>query len=68
MRHPSQPFPLSKLAFMFVRQASEPVAQRIRRRAKASAALRQFIVLPVANSYHFYETRVKMRMLDLARC
>ena len=67
MRHPAQPFPLSKLAFMFVRQAAAPVARRIRGKAKSSPLVRHYVVLPPANVYHFYETKVKMRMLNLAR-
>ena len=61
----SQPFPLSKLAFMFVRQTSAPLAKRIRDRAKTHPGFLRYVVQPPAKFYHFYEVKIKLRVLNL---
>lgn len=67
MAPPSQPFPLSKLVFMFVRQASAPIARRIRERAKTDQRFLRFVVEPPAKLYHFYEVKIKLRILNIGR-
>ena len=62
-----QPFPLSKLIFMFVKSFARPIASRIIKKAKKDAWFRSYVCLPPANLYHFYETKVKVKMLSLGR-
>ena len=67
MRSTPAPFPLSKLAFMLVKQVSAPLAKRIKNRARTSPALRQWVVLPPARLYHFYDVKIRVRVAGLGR-
>lgn len=62
-----QPFPLSKLAFMYVKRVAQPVAARIIQRAEKDDWFRTHICLPPAQLYHFYETKIKFRLLNLGK-
>jgi len=61
----ARPFPLSKLAFMAARRATEPLSGRIGKAAARSKVFRRWLVVPAARLYHFYDVKVKMRVLNL---
>ncbi len=60
-------FPLAKLGFLLVRQVSKPIATAISRRARESAFFRDWICVPAAQSFHWFDVRIRMRLLDLGR-
>ncbi|QQP38952.1 Optic atrophy 3 protein -like protein [Caligus rogercresseyi] len=61
----SQPFPLSRLLFTFVQRIAAPISTRIRVRAEASRAFKEYLVLPPARTYHFYEAKIKYPVIML---
>ena len=58
-------FPLAKLGFLVIRQVSKPIAKSIAERAKVSPFFKNWVCIPVAQLFHFYEVRVKMATLNL---
>lgn len=62
-----QPFPLSKLIFMFVKSLAQPLSRRLLQRAKTDTLFRRLIVLPPAHLYHFYEAKIKFRVMNLGK-
>jgi len=62
-----QPFPLSKLVFMFVKSLAGPLSRRFLARAKTDTLFRRLIVLPPAHLYHFYEAKIKFRVMNLGK-
>jgi len=64
---PAKPFPLSKLAGLAARRATEPLAKTIAAVAKRNHLFRHAVVLPVANAYNFYDVRVKLSLLKVAQ-
>jgi len=58
-------FPLAKLGFLVIRQVSKPIAKSIAERAKKSPVFANWVCIPVAQLFHFYEVRVKMQALNL---
>lgn len=58
-------FPLAKLGFLVVKQVSKPIAKSIAERAKVSPFFKNWVCIPVAQLFHFYEVRVKMAALNL---
>ena len=58
-------FPLAKLGFLVVRQVSKPMAKSIAERAKVSPFFKNWVCIPIAQLFHFYEVRVKMATLNL---
>lgn len=59
------PFPLIKLGALAVRQVAKPLANRIKSRAKTSKFFRDYICMPPAQMYHYFEVNVKMKLLGL---
>ena len=59
-------FPLAKLGFLLIRQVSKPIAKSIAERAKKSPVFANWICKPVAQLFHFYEVKVKMKALNLS--
>ena len=57
MSSSGQPFPMSKILYMYVKKLAEPLASRIIIRAKKDETFKKIICLPPANIYHFYESR-----------
>ena len=55
------PFPVSKLIFMFVKQTSLPLSKRIKSKARDSLTFAKWFVIPLANCYHVYETKMKLQ-------
>eukprot|EP00092_Neocalanus_flemingeri_P088069 GFUD01111239.1.p1 GENE.GFUD01111239.1~~GFUD01111239.1.p1 ORF type:complete len:314 (+),score=96.66 GFUD01111239.1:49-990(+) len=58
-------FPVAKLGFLLVRQVSKPLAKSVAARAKKSPFFRDWVCVPVAQLFHFYEVKMKMRALNL---
>merc|ERR1712029_170098 len=46
-------------------QVSKPIAKSIAQRAKNSPFFKNWICIPVAQAFHFYEVQVKMKALNL---
>ncbi|XP_023334297.1 optic atrophy 3 protein homolog isoform X2 [Eurytemora carolleeae] len=65
--HGGQPFPLSKLAFMYVKKVAQPIASRIARKAEKDNWFKTYICLPPANLYHFYEAKIKFKVMNIGR-
>ena len=65
--HESQPFPLSKLLFMFVKSIAKPITKKILNRAKTDPFFKNYICLPPAKMYHFYESKIKFRAMNIGR-
>lgn len=60
-------FPLSKLLFMFVKSLARPISRRVLARANTDAFFKQYVCLPPANLYHFYEAKIKFRVMNVGR-
>lgn len=58
-------FPLAKLGFLLIKQVAKPVAKSIAASAKQSRVFRDYVCVPVAQLFHFYEVKMKMRALNL---
>lgn len=59
-------FPVAKLGFLLIKQISKPIAKSIAARARNSRLFREFICIPVAQMFHWYEIKMKMRMLNVS--
>jgi len=59
------PLPLLKLGFLLVKQASKPLSKRIAAGARQSSLFKNYVCMPIAQIYHFYEVRLKMSALKL---
>jgi len=60
-----QNYPVSKLIYMYVKKLAQPVASTIEKKANKDNFFRNYICLPPANLYHFYEARVKFKFMKL---
>ena len=60
-------FPLAKLGFLAIKQISKPLANAVANRGRKSKFFRNFIVLPVAQLFHFLDVKVRMRILNLGK-
>ena len=60
-------FPALKLAALFVRQVSKPIAKFIAEKAKNHPVLRTYFIIPPAQLYHWAEVKVKMYIMNLGR-
>eukprot|EP00090_Calanus_glacialis_P046650 TRINITY_DN9264_c0_g1_i1.p1 TRINITY_DN9264_c0_g1~~TRINITY_DN9264_c0_g1_i1.p1 ORF type:complete len:274 (+),score=100.99 TRINITY_DN9264_c0_g1_i1:35-856(+) len=58
-------FPVAKLGFLLVKQVSKPLAKSVAARAKKSPFFKNWVCIPVAQLFHFYEVKMKMRALNL---
>ncbi|CAF4750639.1 unnamed protein product [Rotaria sp. Silwood2] len=59
------PFPLIKLAIVFFKQVSKPLANQIKARAKNSEFFKKYVCMPPAQLYHWYDVNLRMRMLGI---
>ena len=60
-------FPLAKLGFVLVKQISKPIANGIANRARKSKTFRDYVCIPVAQFFHWYDVKVRMRALQLGK-
>jgi len=58
-------FPVAKLGFLFVKQISKPIAKQIAARAKTSRLFRDYVCIPVAQLFHWYEVKLKVQMMNI---
>ena len=52
---------------LFFPQISKPIANTIAKRAKSSRLFREYVCIPVAQLFHWYDVRVRMRILNLGK-
>merc|ERR1711937_943715 len=64
---PSQPFPLSKLVYMFVKTLAAPVARRVQLKAATDQKVKKWVCLAPANLYHYYEVKIKFRVMNIGK-
>lgn len=67
MSSSGQPFPMSKLLYMYVKRLAQPLATRLIVRAKHNDNFKNYLCLPPANLYHFYEAKVKFKVLNIGK-
>lgn len=67
MSSSGQPFPMSKLLYMYVKRLAQPLATRLISSAKHNDNFKTYLCLPPANLYHFYEAKVKFRVLNIGK-
>ena len=60
-------FPLANLGVLLVRQVSRPIAAGASRRAKKSPFFRDYICIPIAQGFHLFDVKVRMRILNLGK-
>jgi len=60
-------FPLAKLGVLLVKQVSKPIAAAVSRRAKKSPFFRNYICIPIAQGFHLFDVKVRMRILNLGK-
>jgi len=58
-------FPVAKLGFLLIKQVSKPLAKSVAARARNSPFFKNWVCIPVAQLFHFYEVKMKMRALNL---
>lgn len=60
-------FPLIKLGVLLVKQVTKPLANSIARRARSSKFFREKFCVPVAQLFHWYDVKVRMRILNMGK-
>ncbi|KAI2810958.1 hypothetical protein RDWZM_002205 [Blomia tropicalis] len=60
-------FPLVKLGALAIRQIAKPIANMLKTRAKANPFFRNYICMPPAQMYHYFDVNVRMKLLGLGK-
>ena len=60
-------FPLAKLGFVVIKQISKPIANGIAARARKSRIFRNYVCIPIAQFFHWYDVKARMKTLNLRR-
>lgn len=60
-------FPVAKLGLVLIKQISKPIANSIAGRARKSKVFRNYICIPVAQFFHWYDVKVRMRVIGLGK-
>jgi len=60
-------FPLVKLISLAIKQISKPLANKIKTEAIENEFFRNYICLPPAQLYHWFEINIKRRLLNLGK-
>ena len=60
-------FPLAKLGILVVKQISKPIANGLARRAKSSRLFREYVCIPVAQLFHWYDVKIRMKILKIGK-
>jgi len=60
-------FPAAKLGLVLIKQISKPIANGIANRARKSKTFREYFCIPVAQFFHWYDVKVRMRVLNLGK-
>jgi len=58
-------FPIAKLGVLLFKQISKPLARRISKNAENIKVLREYVVIPTGQMFHYLEVKLKMASLDL---
>jgi len=64
---PVPAFPLAKLGAVLIKQVSKPIANGIANRARKSKLFRDYVCIPVAQFFHWYDVKIRMRVLNLGK-
>ncbi|XP_069764935.1 optic atrophy 3 protein homolog [Narcine bancroftii] len=56
-------FPIAKLLMLGVRQISRPLANSLKASARRSEFFKAYVCQPPAQAYHWFEMKLKMRMM-----
>ena len=64
---PVAAFPVAKLAILLVKQISKPIANGIAHRARKSKFFRDYTIIPIAQFFHWYDVKLRMRVLNLGK-
>ncbi|XP_064622751.1 optic atrophy 3 protein homolog [Lineus longissimus] len=65
VQHLESVFPLIKLGSLVFRQISKPFAKWLQRRAKDNKFFREYFCMKPAQTYHWLDTTLRMRILGL---
>uniref|UniRef100_A0A1L8DCA0 OPA3-like protein CG13603 n=1 Tax=Nyssomyia neivai TaxID=330878 RepID=A0A1L8DCA0_9DIPT len=60
-------FPAAKLGVLLLKQISKPIANYMKNQAKKSPFFRQYICMPPAQLYNWYEVQAKMWSMNLGK-
>ena len=60
-------FPLAKLGLVVIKQISKPIANGIAARARKSRIFRNYVCIPIAQFFHWYDVKVRMKTLNLGK-
>ena len=60
-------FPLAKLGFVVLKQISKPIANSIASRARKSKFFRNYICMPPAQFFHWYDVKIRMKVLNIGK-
>jgi len=60
-------FPAAKLGLVLIKQISKPIANSIAGRARKSKLFREYFCIPVAQFFHWYDVKVRMRVIGLGK-
>ena len=60
-------FPLAKLGVLVIKQVSKPLANALAKRARNSKFFKEWVMLPIANVFHWADVKVRMRILNLGK-
>jgi hypothetical protein len=58
-------FPVAKLGFLLIKQIAKPIAKSIAAEAKKYRIFREYVCIPIAQAFHWYEIKMKMNMLNI---
>lgn len=64
---PAGAFPFLKLGFILVKQISKPIANKIADSARRSKIFRDYICMPPAQFFHWYDFKIRMYVLNLGK-
>ncbi|GAB0093141.1 Putative OPA3-like protein CG13603 [Sergentomyia squamirostris] len=60
-------FPAAKLGVLLLKQISKPIANYLKNQAKSSPLFRQYICMPPAQFYNWWEVKAKMWSMNLGK-
>jgi len=58
-------FPVAKLGLLLIKQVSKPIAKRIAARARETRIFRDYVCIPTAQLFHWYEIQLKLKILNV---
>ncbi len=55
----AEAFPVAKLGMQLLKQVSKPIANSLAKRAKSSPIFKDYVCIPVAQLFHWYDVKVR---------